>query len=110
MNNEKIINRFQMIMTKDDMVRMNIYQNKNGNQVVQFDLHGYNRKTAERQIKNIIAVIPQECYLEIIHGYNNGTVLKELINSELKNDRIAERIAKKNNPGVTTVHIKEKAC
>ena len=92
--------RIKLIMTKEQQNRIRFRKTK-----VQVDLHGMDRVSADKFLKNLIALNRSEFTLEIIHGYHHGTVLKEMVNSTLENTRILARKAGVSNPGITDLTI-----
>ena len=60
---------------------------------------------AARLLNNVITIIREPFTLEVIHGYNRGTVLRTYVNTELKNKRIKDRYICRYNEGVTVLNI-----
>ena len=69
------------------------------------DLHGFRKRNAERVINNIISMYRFPFKLALIHGYNHGTVLKELIWNEYENTRIIDKETPVTNWGITYLSI-----
>lgn len=70
---------------------------------ISVNVHELHRDQMERLVKNISALLKDEEFaLIIIHGYNNGTVLKE----DVRNDKFVCRphtvVTSKYNLGITT--------
>ncbi len=105
---EQVIFRANYIMTGEDISRINVYENKDGETVLRIDLHGIRKKNAMRMISNIIALIliRTDFVLEVVHGFNHGTVIKEYIWNEMINDRIIDKRCPRNNPGITYIAIR----
>ena len=95
--NEKMIyTRLNIVLKKEDMDRIKI-----SNEDIVVDLHSLGTKDAMILVNNIINLTRQECNIKVIHGYNHGTDMKDMINSRFKNPRIKERKGVKQNLGVT---------
>ena len=92
-------------MTGEDISRISTYENEEGNKVIRIDLHGVKKKNAVRMISNIIALIRTDFILEVVHGFNHGTVIKEYIWNEMVNDRITGKRCPANNPGITYISV-----
>lgn len=91
------------IFIQEEMGRINI---RTGEQdIVTVDLHGLKCANAKRLIKNIIALHTNAFVLEIIHGYNRGTRLKEMIMDNIFSDRVKEKIGNPTNNGMTTLIV-----
>ncbi len=95
------MDRFKTILIKEDAERIRESADK-----VSVDLHGQNRREAKRFLSNMINMVRHPFTLEVIHGYNHGTALKEMINSEEINPRIIERTTLTYNLGVTVLSIR----
>ena len=93
--------RLNMILTKEDIDRIQEYPDR-----MSVDLHGKNRKDAKRLLNNIINTIRHPFTMEVIHGYNHGTVLKDMIFTEEINPRIISKDAPVYNIGETILLIR----
>lgn len=96
----KDLQRLSTIFSSDDMNR--ITASEDGLQV---DLHGKSRHEAKVFINNIINLINHPFVLDIIHGYNRGTVLKQMIYKEKINSRIVSRTGVRYNMGETFLMV-----
>ena len=72
------------------------------------DLHGMRKNEAKNIINSILLMYNFEFSLMLIHGYNNGTVLKDMIQYEIHNKRITLKYMYKYNKGVTFLLINSK--
>lgn len=93
-------NRLRMIMTKDEMGRLRF----NG-KLITVDLHGLTAKSAERLIRNIMALDREGYDICTIHGYNHGTAIKSMIDDKLQNPRLTAKEKVKKNPGRTVLKM-----
>ena len=94
-----------IIVQEKDAGRVRVYKKENGEMVVSVDLHNMYKEEAKRLINEIIDINHVEFSLEIIHGFNHGTILRNMVQSELKNQRIVNRYSPKWNPGSTYLVI-----
>ena len=93
--------RLNMILTKDDMNRIQEYPDR-----MSLALHGKTKKEAKRLLNNVINTIRHPFTMEVIHGYNHGTVLKDMIFEEMINPRIITKDVPFYNIGETILYIK----
>lgn len=105
MRKEKVLARMGLVMTKDEIKRIRVSETESGDVSVQVDLHELSKSKARRFIGNIFGIIRGPFRLDVIHGYNHGTVLKEYINNELDNKRIKERHVHSRNEGMTILNV-----
>lgn len=78
--------------------RFKIGEAKNGELKITFDCHGLKTANAKRSVHNIIAMIQYPFELDIIHGYNHGTSIEEMLYSQMLTQ----------NPRIVEMHIDEK--
>ena len=100
------MDKLSMILTKDELDRIKIIKN---NSEICMDLHKLTAKQAKRLVSNLIALNRTSFSLRLIHGYNHGTAIKEMLWNKFDNDRLKERKTVENNPGQTIFMIKETA-
>ena len=94
-----------MIMSKEELERIT-YQEIAGKKIeVVADVHGMSKMNAKRFIKNIIAIILDEFFLMIIHGFNHGCAIKDMIRSDILSRRITDLQDVENNKGRTILCI-----
>ncbi|MBQ9142225.1 MAG: Smr/MutS family protein [Lachnospiraceae bacterium] len=94
-----------IIVQDKDLSRVKVYKKGNGELVISVDLHHLPKNEAKRLVNEIIEVNHFEFSLEIIHGFHNGTVLKDMVRHELRNRRIVNRYSPQWNPGSTYLII-----
>lgn len=92
--------RLKRIFTTNELGRIMINEDT-GSLFITVDVHGLTCREARRFINNIINVIPCPFQLEVIHGYNHGTAIKEMLATNFRNMRITERHPDSYNYGVT---------
>lgn len=76
--------RFQMIFTEEEIARIT----RIDEHAYEIDLHGEHREEAKRFLNNFINVTRHPFILSVIHGYNHGTVLLEMLHSDFDNPRV----------------------
>lgn len=97
--------RLQLILSSEDFSRLTISEfSDNGLQIV-VDVHGMKCFHARRFINNIINTVHCEFQLVIIHGYNHGTAIKNMLAEDFSNSHIEERHLDVDNQGVTHLLI-----
>jgi len=94
------LNRMQIVFTAEDMRRISLIEDG-----FKVDLHGKNRWEAKAFIRNIINLVNHPFTLDVIHGYNRGIVLKNMISSEEINSRIVSRHVSEYNMGETYLTV-----
>ena len=94
------MDRLEMILTKEERERIQEYPDR-----MTIDLHGKTQKEARRLLNNVINVIMHPFTMEVIHGYNNGRALKDMIFTEDINPRIVSKKVPVYNIGETILSI-----
>lgn len=74
--------------------------------MTQIDIHGMTQRQAREYLKKELSSLPKgtPC-VNVIHGYNSGTKLKDMVKT-FKHERI-KRIEVGLNPGETTLYLKD---
>ncbi len=104
MKQEEIMERMSFVLHGEYLRRVNIFTNEADETVIKVDLHGMCRESAQKSLNNIIAIFRMPFILDVVHGYNGGTVIKETIYS-LKSPKIREHRSPNWNPGETLMRI-----
>ncbi len=97
--------RLRMILTIDELDRINISQDLNNEITIIVDVHGMTCIKARKLINNIINVIQVAFQLIIIHGYNHGTAIKDMLANNFSNSHIRTKYTDSYNYGVTHMLI-----
>lgn len=105
MSREQMVSNMKFILSGEDLERVTVRETENGLAYIDVDLHGLTRKQAERLVKNIINVNRGEFVLNVIHGFNHGTVLKEMIMETRWSSRVVDRSCPAWNPGQTFLTV-----
>lgn len=102
MNTDVMHGRFAIIFTESMIDRIRLLTSLEGEvEKIIVDVHGLTCKGAERFINNIVNVTRGCCTVEVIHGYQHGTRIKEMLRQKFKNPSIKEIVGDKWNLGVT---------
>ncbi len=105
MSREQLAGNMKLILSGEDLERITVREIENELACIDVDLHGLTRKPAERLVKNIININRGEFILNVIHGFNHGTVLKEMIMETKWSSRVVERKCPAWNPGQTFLKV-----
>lgn len=97
--------RLKMVLTQSEMNRIKISESRSGKIRITADVHGMKCYEARRFINNIINIVRIAFQLVIIHGYNHGTAIKEMLAQIFSNDHIYEQFPDPRNQGVTHMLI-----
>ncbi|WP_026523263.1 Smr/MutS family protein [Butyrivibrio sp. MB2005] len=104
-NIEEIEFKLSMILTKEEMDRISYRKEGNNEVVLKADLHEMKYKQAYRFVKNLIALSQGVFELDLVHGHNHGTVLRDMIHNDLNSPRIKSKTLLWWNEGETLVAI-----
>lgn len=102
MEKEIIRNRLSIIFTTDELNRLTFNQDHNGVEIIA-DVHGMKCFQAKRFINNILNMNNHKIKLTVIHGYNHGTAIKDMISTGLDNNHIIHTYNDKKNIGRTFI-------
>lgn len=74
---------------------------------ITLDLHGYTSCEGVREIQKTIVLNPKCNCIEVIHGFNNGSSLKRLLENKINihSKRVKKTLAHPFNPGRTLVFL-----
>ncbi len=97
--------RLMMVLTKNELNRIQISESINEKTRITVDVHGMKCYEARRFINNIINIVHMAFQLVIIHGYNHGTAIKEMLAQNFNNNYIYEQFPDPRNQGVTHMLI-----
>ena len=76
------------------------------NKVVEVDIHGLTAQDAKRRLEHLLTnAAPGVEEVRIIHGYNGGQVLRDMVRLHLKHPRIQSKLLSL-NPGETRILLK----
>ena len=79
-----------------------------GNPIVSVDLHGMFREDAVKAIDRALKAADDSTYqIKLIHGYNRGTSLKNMIMYEYRYHPKVLRVVPGDNLGITVLVLRE---
>lgn len=105
MNKGKLISRFKMIFTTNEIGRISFEMKDNDIEAIKVDVHGLTCARAKRFINNIINLIMDAFKLIVIHGFNHGTAIRDMLRGEFTNVKIDSLFSVMENDGVTYMVI-----
>ena len=105
MTREQMIRNMSMILSGEEMSRIEVNETEDGAACVDLDLHQLTRSQAERLLKNVINLIRGEFVLNAIHGFNHGVVLKKMVMETSFGRRVIDRRSPAWNPGQTFLKV-----
>ena len=94
--------KLEFLFTKELLGRISYPEQED---MVVIDLHYLTCRDAEKLVKNVIALTDGSFTMELIHGYNSGTKIKELLYTSEISSRIKDRKSPGYNLGVTQLTI-----
>ena len=104
MKTTNITSNFTLLFNSDILSNINIFYDEN-NIRYQINLHGFSKKQAYFVITTIIKLTRENFTLDLIHGFNHGTVLKSMIYKDIHSPRIIKKYCNQWNPGETFIEL-----
>lgn len=102
MNTGRLTARFETVFAEPMLERIRIAASPEGEAVkITIDVHGLTCREAKRFISNTVNLSGGCCITEIIHGYRQGTRIRDMIRNKFSNPHIRHIIADFRNPGIT---------
>jgi len=98
-------NKLKIILTNEEISRLTISEIDETKIRITADVHGMKCSQARRFINNIINTVRVAFQLIIIHGYNHGTAIKDMLAENFSNTHITEQHLDPYNKGVTHMLI-----
>lgn len=99
------LTREELIFTSEEMARIST-DAAAGNDNITVDVHGLKPREAMRFLKNVVALHYREDFvLTVIHGYNHGTAIKEMLQNTQLSCRVEDISSCAWNPGVTMFRV-----
>ena len=105
MDNEDIIRKLRFIIYGDNAWRVQARKDKHGKFYVLYDAHGQSVAEAKRNIRNIVNVVMIPIRIKIVHGFHNGTAIKDMLSEMDFGDKIACIYSPKMNKGETILRL-----
>ena len=106
MSNEMLRQKLSFVIYGDNEWRMYDFTvDGNGIPNIRLDVHGLKVREAKVFILNVVNVIRGRMVLEVIHGFNHGTAIRDMLAGENFSGRLTERYCPGKNPGMTNMRI-----
>jgi DNA-nicking Smr family endonuclease len=78
------------------------------NGILEIDVHELNKFQAKTYIDSRLKQAANDIYvIRVIHGYRNGTALRDMIRKEYRKNPKVKRIELSMNPGITDLVLRE---
>lgn len=103
--NEELLNKLNFVVFGKDKWRLTTAIDGKGVLSVFYNAHGQTVQEAQRTIRNIINLSRVPFKLTIIHGYNHGTAIKEMLEKENFNGKVSIKYHPCHNNGVTIFRV-----
>ncbi len=101
MNDAK--NRILFVTPKGDSKRLKFKECDNEVLNVTVDVHGMKCWEARKFLNNILNIAKSRIEISVIHGYNHGTDIKDMINCNFSNPHIQKIYSDNYNMGITHI-------
>lgn len=76
--------------------------------IIEIDIHEMNRFQAKMLIDSKLKKAKLDVYIiRIVHGYHNGTALKDMVRKEYKGHPKVKRIELSSNQGITDLVLRD---
>lgn len=76
--------------------------------IIEIDVHGMNQYQAKMKIQSVLKKLNSSVYIiRIIHGYHNGTILRDMLRREFRSHPKIKRIELSLNQGITDLIIRD---
>ena len=72
---------------------------------ITIDVHGLKAADAVRAIRNTVRAVPYDMTLQIIHGYNGGTAIRDSLRDHFLGDNVTGIETPWYNPGITYINV-----
>ncbi len=100
MEREKVERRLKTVLTEDEMDRL-LINDYEADIEMTVDVHGLKCNQAKRFLNNIINLVQGSFRMIVIHGFNHGTAIRDMLIKGLDNPHIASQNIDAHNPGIT---------
>lgn len=76
--------------------------------IIEVDIHGMTKQQAKRHLETQLMRASKSVYrMKVIHGYNSGTELRDMVRREMKHHKKVIRVEVGLNPGETVLVLRE---
>ena len=106
MNQDQVLKSISFITAGKYAGRTSVSWDEFGRLNIRMDLHELHKRDVEVLMKNLLLITKGVPFtLDLIHGYNHGTVLRDYIREELESPRIQEMYCPYYNEGETILKV-----
>lgn len=105
MSMDQVKSRMLFLFPGMEGKRIQINIGADGKFAVTIDVHGMTVVEAKRAINNIIAMMKVAFHLAIVHGYQHGIAIKEMLYQSFSNGRVSGMHCEQNNPGMSLCEV-----
>ena len=103
---KRIMMNLETIYKMDMVNRVSLKYLENGEISVTVDLHYLSCKEARQFVKNVVAMLYMIPFkLDVIHGYNGGTAIKDMLRTKEISPRIISISSPEYNPGESILEV-----
>ena len=75
----------------------------NEKQIITIDIHNHTVFDAKQKLQLAVKIAPSDIKeIVVIHGYHNGTALRDMVRNDFRSKRIARKYLSL-NPGITSL-------
>jgi len=100
-----VISKMKLVFTENELNRISVQESPQGVIRITADVHGMKCCEARRFINNIINIVRMAFQLIVIHGYNHGTAIKDMLACDFRNSHICRQFSDPYNQGITHMLI-----
>ena len=97
--------KFKYIFSDDELNRLIIQEQPKKGIRIRADVHGMKCIQARRFINNIINIARCSFQLTIIHGFNHGKAIKDMLANDFCNHYVTAHFSDSRNQGITYMFI-----
>ena len=105
MSCDKIMERMTFLLWGEELNRVSVKDSADGSITITVDVHRLTRKQANKLLSNIIKLFMFPFTLDVIHGFNRGTAIKTMLNTDFSHDRVLGMHSPVYNPGETFIQV-----
>ena len=95
-----VLDKIRLVFSNEEIERLQIEQSEH-QLSIKVDVHGLKCREARRFINNLINLLRMTFQLIIIHGYNHGTAIKDMLKNNFSNSHVMGIYPDCYNQGVT---------
>jgi DNA-nicking Smr family endonuclease len=92
-------------LTNDELNRLRENESESGELQLTVDVHGLHCNETKKYLNNMINASRKSFLLVVIHGYNHGTAIKEMLAYDFSNSHVVRKYSDSCNYGVTYMQI-----